>query len=35
LTAFYGLTGSPEHLSQLVIAGDMGTVFVDNIYLHR
>lgn len=34
LSAFTGLT-TRGHLAQLVISGDLKTVFVDNIYFHR
>ena len=34
LSAFTSLT-TRNHLAQLIISGDLSTVFVDNIYLHR
>lgn len=34
LTSFAGLT-TRGHIAQLIISGDPGTVFVDNVYFHR
>ena len=34
LTAFEGLTAR-ANLAQLILSGDLNTVYVDNVYLHR
>ena len=34
LTAFAGLT-TKGHLAQLIISGDLKTVYIDNVLLHR